>query len=140
MSDLRIIARTDSTLKTQVDRMEVGTIKSADKKNTNDMKVIRLVAKRTKIPSHLLFHRSRCRSNIAGARQLAMYLLHVTMGRTMVEVGDLFGRDRTTVSHACGRIEDRRDSPEFDEIVSTLEGDLDLLAANHNQIDRKGGE
>lgn len=103
------------------------------KSGSNDMRVVDLVSRCTNVPAHLMFHHSRCRAGIADARQLAMYLLHVSLGRTMVDVGAFFGRDRTTVSHACGRIEDRRDSPEFDEIVTNLEVVLDQLSADSNE-------
>jgi chromosomal replication initiation ATPase DnaA len=50
----------------------------------------------------------------AFARQVAMYLAHVELGLSLTIVGAQFGRDRTTVSHACGRVEDRRDDPALD--------------------------
>lgn len=50
----------------------------------------------------------------AFARQVAMYLAHVVCGLSLTEVGTLFARDRTTVSHACSVVEDRRDDPELD--------------------------
>ena len=34
---------------------------------------------------------------VAVARQLAMYLMHVALGWQYAEVGQFFGRDRTTV-------------------------------------------
>src|SRR3569623_26386 len=70
---------------------------------------------------------SRGRAEVALARQLAMYLTHVMLGRTMTEVGELFGRDRTTVSHACALIEDQRDDPRFDALVGRLEVAVDGL-------------
>ena len=42
----------------------------------------------------------------------------------MAEAGALFGRDRTTVAHACAVIEDRRENPRFDEMVAALEDRL----------------
>ncbi|MEQ8823668.1 MAG: hypothetical protein RIC14_04770 [Filomicrobium sp.] len=39
----------------------------------------------------------------------------------MTEVGRIFERDRTTVSHACALIEDRRDEPIFDQLLEMLE-------------------
>ena len=45
----------------------------------------------------------------------------VVLGRLYHDVGRFFGRDRTTVSHACAVIEDLRDDPEFDAEVSRLE-------------------
>lgn len=57
----------------------------------------------------------------AFARQVAMYLAHVVCGLSMTEVGTLFSRDRTTVSHACEVVEDRRDDPDLDLRVERLE-------------------
>jgi chromosomal replication initiation ATPase DnaA len=57
----------------------------------------------------------------AFARQVAMYLAHVVCGLSLTEVGALFARDRTTVSHACSVVEDRRDDPELDGRLEHLE-------------------
>ncbi|MCA2373698.1 DNA replication protein [Agrobacterium genomosp. 3 str. CIP 111-78] len=54
-------------------------------------------------------------------RQIAMYVCHVQLGIPMSDIGPCFGRDRTTVGHACQVIEDRRDEPAFDEFVAALE-------------------
>lgn len=54
-------------------------------------------------------------------RQIAMYVAHVVLRLTQAEVGRGFGRDRTTVAHACQVIEDMRDDLEFDRVVLTLE-------------------
>ncbi|HEV7276116.1 MAG TPA: hypothetical protein VGN80_07510 [Devosiaceae bacterium] len=35
-----------------------------------------------------------------------------------------FGRDRTTVAHACARIEDLRDRPEIEAELGQLEAEL----------------
>lgn len=66
---------------------------------------------------------------IARARQLAMYLSHVVLGRTLSEIGEVFGRDRTTVSYACAVIEDMRDDPQFDDTVSGLERQIEARLA-----------
>jgi chromosomal replication initiation ATPase DnaA len=58
---------------------------------------------------------------MAFARQIAMYLLHVVFGLSFDAVGRAFGRDRTTVAHACRVIEDGRDDIWFDCRVATLE-------------------
>jgi chromosomal replication initiation ATPase DnaA len=66
----------------------------------------------------------------AFARQVAMYLAHVSCRATLTEVGLLFERDRTTVSHACAVVEDRRDSPELDRQLDHMErAVLALIAA-----------
>jgi chromosomal replication initiation ATPase DnaA len=50
-----------------------------------------------------------------------MYVAHVALGLSMRDVGQGFGRDRTTVLHACHLIEDLRDDAEFDGMVATME-------------------
>lgn len=67
--------------------------------------------------------RSPRRSTLAVSRvrQIAMYAAHVTLGFTMGHVGQGFGRDRTTVLHACHQIEDLREDAEFDHIVARVE-------------------
>jgi len=63
----------------------------------------------------------RSPKSIARVRQIAMYVSHCTLGMTMTDVGTGFGRDRTTVLHACHLIEDLRDDIEFDRIVTIFE-------------------
>ncbi len=58
---------------------------------------------------------------VSRVRQIAMYATHVSLGLNMTDVGTGFGRDRTTVMHACHVIEDMRDDAEFDAIVSSFE-------------------
>jgi hypothetical protein len=54
-------------------------------------------------------------------RQIAMYVCHVSLQVSLSDIGQAFGRDRTTVGHACHVVEDRRDDPAFDDFVSTVE-------------------
>ena len=79
------------------------------------------VAMAFQVPLRELRARTRRRAPIAFARQVAMYLAHVAYGLTLTEVGVLFTRDRTTVAHACGIVEDRRDDPIFDIFLDHLE-------------------
>ena len=46
---------------------------------------------------------------------------------SLTEVGRLFERDRTTVAHACGLIEDKRDEPDFDYRLDHLERAVSCL-------------
>ena len=64
---------------------------------------------------------SRCERSVARVRQIGIYVAHVTLALTMSEVGRAFGRDRSTVNHACHLIEDMREELEFDRIVQTIE-------------------
>src|SRR5690606_14561734 len=67
-----------------------------------------------------LWRATRGVRSIASARQAAMYLAHVSCGMTLTEVGEMFGRDRTTVAHGCLRVEYRRDDPAFDRAMDLL--------------------
>lgn len=60
----------------------------------------------------------------AFARQVAMYLCHVSFELSLGRIARAFGRDRSTVAHACHQIEDRRDHPGFDDWIAALEGML----------------
>jgi len=86
--------------------------------------LVNLVAEASGVPALLLLHRSRCDADAADARQLAMYLMHVILQRSYNEIGRYFGRDRTTVAHACGRVEDKREESWFESFVIGLEGEL----------------
>ena len=57
----------------------------------------------------------------AQARQIAMYLTHTGCSWPLARVGIAFGRDRSTASHACHRVEDWRDDPTFDALMETCE-------------------
>ncbi len=73
------------------------------------------------IDGEAMEHVTRGIAKVALARQVAMYLAHVGCGLSMTAAGHLFGRDRTTVAHACLIIEDRRDDPLFDHALDLLE-------------------
>lgn len=67
---------------------------------------------------------TRRSSSVAFARQVAMYLAHVSFEFSLSRVAQSFGRDRTTAAHACHVVEDRRDDPAFDACLDQLEGFL----------------
>jgi chromosomal replication initiation ATPase DnaA len=73
------------------------------------------------VPSKELRKPGRTAVPVSRVRQIAMYVAHVVLRLTMGEVGAGFGRDRTTVLHACQVIEDMRDDPEFDRVVLMIE-------------------
>jgi chromosomal replication initiation ATPase DnaA len=81
------------------------------------------------IPIAELRAEKRGRASAAFARQAAMYLAHVHLGLSLSAVGASFGRDRTTVAHACACVEDCRDDPKFERILSHLEAALDRWQA-----------
>lgn len=55
------------------------------------------------------------------ARQVAMYLAAVGFGMSYARVAAAFGRDRSTVQHACRVVEERREDPAFDHWLEALE-------------------
>jgi hypothetical protein len=69
---------------------------------------------------------SRGHAPVAFARQVAMYVAHVWFALSLSEVGRRFGRDRTTVAHACRVVEERRDDPRIDRVVAAIESAADL--------------
>lgn len=83
--------------------------------------VTSMVAMTTGIPAREINAPTRARAKAARARQMAMYLAHVGYAWPMARVAAAFGRDRTTASHACHRIEDLRDDPTFDAQITAME-------------------
>ncbi|MEM6850345.1 MAG: helix-turn-helix domain-containing protein [Pseudomonadota bacterium] len=64
---------------------------------------------------------TRRKARVAFARQVAMYLCNVAMGLSLSQIAEAFRRDRTTVSHACHLVEDRRDEVAFDAWLDAME-------------------
>lgn len=61
------------------------------------------------------------RRALGHVRQVAMYVCHVAYSMPMEEVAQAFGRDRSTVGHACRMVEDRRDDAAYDRFVTIVE-------------------
>jgi len=87
-----------------------------------------VVAKVYNILGTALASPTRGKAHVAFARQIAMYLAHVTFGMSLGAVGRHFRRDRTTAAYACRKIEDRRDNPGFDLMLDRLEHALKSLS------------
>lgn len=73
------------------------------------------------VPAQTIVDDARGGLQTAYARQLAMYLCHVAFELSLQRVAVAFGRDRSTVAHACHTIEDRRDEAQFDLWMNSLE-------------------
>lgn len=86
--------------------------------------VTSLVAMTTGVPAGQIAAASRASASAARARQIAMYLTHVGFSWPLARVAAAFGRDRTTASHACHRVEDLRDDAAFDARLSAMEACL----------------
>lgn len=111
----------------RVDRRDC-TSRRAGRALVRDRRVARIIdlaAAAHGVTSAEVLSRRRCSIEVTVARQLAMYLVHTLLRQTYKEVGVLFGRDRTTVSHACARTEDRReDKSPFELDVAGIEAML----------------
>ena len=83
--------------------------------------ITHLVAFSTGVPAREIVATGRAARCASEARHLVMYLAHTGYGWPLARVGAAFGRDRTTVGHACRRVEDRRDDPAFDRNLEELE-------------------
>jgi chromosomal replication initiation ATPase DnaA len=88
-----------------------------------------LVGARLAVPLSELVSATRRCAAAAFARQIAMYLAHVSFGANYSEIGRAFGRDRTTAAHACRTVEERRDDPDIDATLEQLERDCAALRA-----------
>lgn len=89
--------------------------------------VVRLVGLLEGIGEDELLSPTRGQESTARLRQIAMYLLHTSLCVPYGEVARVFGRDRTTVSHACRLVEDLRDDPACDTMVENLEKLLSMV-------------
>ncbi len=75
----------------------------------------------------LVFKKKKGANYIIFTRQTAMYLMHIVFQISFARIGRAFGRDRSTVTHACHVIEDYREDPIFDEKLIKLEGFLETM-------------
>ncbi|MEL6370954.1 MAG: helix-turn-helix domain-containing protein [Pseudomonadota bacterium] len=80
-----------------------------------------LLASAFNVPIARLTMSGRQRASVAMARQISMYLCHIVGRLSLREIASEFGREASTVSHACHVVEDRRDNSLFDKQVAILE-------------------
>ena len=82
------------------------------------------VARQRRVSLRDLLQGSRGNVSAALTRQLAMYAVHVLLGRTQEVIGVLFDRERTTVSYAVALIEALRDEdPAIDAEIALIEAE-----------------
>ncbi|MFK5980900.1 MAG: helix-turn-helix domain-containing protein [Rhizobiaceae bacterium] len=93
--------------------------------------VIELVSSFFSVSVESLQGRTRGIAPICQARQICMYLLHTSLSISYPEIGQLFRRDRTTISHACMVVEDLRDDSDIDRNLTRLELILDTIRSMH---------
>jgi chromosomal replication initiation ATPase DnaA len=97
--------------------------------------VLSVVCSARRVSVDQLLLPNRASASVARARQIAMYLTHVALGRNFTQIARLFGRDRTTAAYACQIIEDLRDDSSFDLQMHCLEVALLALSWTWGQAD-----
>lgn len=105
-----------------------GTNKGGEPQDWFAFTARRLVAAEFKVAESDLARSSRCPAPVAFARQVAMYMAHVAYQLSYAEVAQAFGRDRSTVSHACAMVEDARDDPDLEYRLDKIERRMNDLA------------
>jgi hypothetical protein len=102
-----------------------------------------VAAVRSARPQATIFAPTRKTAADADARHLAIYLHHVALGASISACARLFDRDRASIRHACARIEDSRDDPDFDIALAALESALraqsELVSSFIHAITADGG-
>ncbi len=103
--------------------------------------VMRCVSMCLDVPLRTMMRPGRGQAREVLARHICMYLLHVVFSLPPAVIGCLFRKDRTTVAHACRRIEERRDKAAFDAFLHALEvaaGALDTAARLRTKHELQG--
>lgn len=93
--------------------------------------VIELVSNFFEVSVEGLRGSTRGAAPICQARQICMYLLHTSLSISYPEIGELFSRDRTTISHACMVVEDLRDDCDIERNLTRLESILETIRSLH---------
>jgi chromosomal replication initiation ATPase DnaA len=81
------------------------------------------------VPVEEILDLRRGAAEAAFARQVAAYLCHVGLELSLGRIAAAFGRDRSTIAHACHAIEDRREDEQFDLWIAGLEAMLQQAPA-----------
>lgn len=90
-----------------------------------------LVAYALGLPAEDIMSTARGSPAVAHARHIAMYLTYASLGMSLTRVAAAFERDRSTVSHGCRLVEERRDDGDFDGWLEQLEEGLRSMAPLH---------
>jgi len=86
---------------------------------------VAIVALEFGMPDLALSRTGKGTKRLTFTRQVAMYLAQTSFDLTVTRTAELFGRDRSTVSHALNVVEDSREDPVFDRKLTKVEDFLD---------------
>ncbi len=81
-----------------------------------------------RMPISAIMNERRGRQKVSDARQVSQYLCHIGFQQSFSTIGKIFKRDRTSVAHACQRVEGERDKPKNDLAIECLEWGVMALA------------
>lgn len=84
-----------------------------------------------------IFSPSRSSAAACEARHIAIYLAHIVFQQPHRNIAKAFARDRTSITHALRRVEDRRDDAKFDALLCRMER---LAASCWNQLNPNCGD
>ncbi|MGC6471934.1 MAG: helix-turn-helix domain-containing protein [Parvibaculales bacterium] len=87
-----------------------------------------------RMPINAIMDTRRGRKRVSEARQLSQYLCHISFRQSFSDIGKSFKRDRTSVSHACQRIENLRDVGNYDLATDCLEWGVVSLARSLSMV------
>lgn len=88
------------------------------------------------VPAKMMMHSMRGREKISQCRQCSEYLCHIGFGMTFTKIGTLFKRDRTSVTHACRKVEEMRDCSDKDLALEILEAAIVEFASSLELLGR----
>lgn len=89
--------------------------------------VVQIVSLRFGMPVTAIRADGRLSRAALRARRVAMYLAYVSFEWPQERVAHAFAVNRQTASNACLRIEDARDNPELNALLSELEGAIHAI-------------
>ena len=93
-----------------------------------------MVAANNRLSAGDLLKFERGKSGIIRARQIAVYLMHTTLSFTYTQIANVYGKDRTTISHACRLIEDLRDESDFDYKMVEYEATISIVLKLSDEV------
>jgi len=91
----------------------------------------RLVAKTYRVFRPLIFHPRHGSKAVRMARMISQYIAHCSGQVPMGHLAQLFNRAHASVQRNIQVIEDMRDDPDFDRLMTTLETKFDGTNTHH---------
>ena len=91
----------------------------------------RMVAKTYRVFRPLIFHPRHGSKPVRMARMISQYLAHCSGQVPMGRLAWYFNRSPASIGHNVQAVEDMRDDPDFDRLMTTLETKFDGTNTHH---------